>query len=175
MHNLMSQSHMSATYQIAEALTATDWFQATTLLQQVYVGGSFTTQEAASAQMTQEKLEPAGDLLIAKQEGSDTVLGAILFLHVNSHMQQLAKNGEREFRLLAVSSEARGKGVGELLVQACIDRAKAESAIGLVLWTQPTMVPAQRLYERLGFLRAKERDTPDLRGFTRLVYVLEMK
>lgn len=163
------------THLIQKALKATDWQQATTLLQEVYVGGSFTSTEAASEMMTREILEPAGTLLIVKQEGSDTVLGTTLFLHVNSPLQQLARNGEREFRLLAVGSNARGKGVGEKLVQACIDRAKAENATGLVLWTQPTMNAAHRLYERMGFLRAKERDVLDPRGWDRMVYALELR
>lgn len=170
----MSQPNMSTTYAIAEAVKATDWFQATTLLQEVYVGGSFTTQEAASGQMTREILEPAGVLLVAKQVGNDTVHGATLFLHVNSPLQQLAQDGEREFRLLAVSASARGQGIGELLVRTCIDRAKAERATGLVLWTQPTMLPAQRLYERLGFIRAKDRDMVDPRGWDRMVYVTKL-
>jgi hypothetical protein len=33
------------------------------------------------------------------------------------------------------------------------------------------MHAAHRLYERLGFVRAPERDVADPRGFTRLVYV----
>jgi ribosomal protein S18 acetylase RimI-like enzyme len=80
--------------------------------------------------------------------------------------------GECEFRLLAVSTAARGQGVGQALVHACIERSIADGAQALVLWTQPTMLAAQRLYERLGFVRATERDHADPRGFMRMVYRL---
>ena len=36
------------------------------------------------------------------------------------------------------------------------------------------MTSAQRLYERMGFERRPDRDTPDPRGFQRLVYALEV-
>ena len=155
---------------VSEGASPIEWQQVTALLRKVYVIGSFTTKEAASNMMTPENLEPAGTLLVAKETCAGAVLGTTLFLHPDSALKQLAQDGEREFRLLAVATEARGKGVGELLVQACIDRAKNEGATGLVLWTQPTMYAAQRLYERLGFQRCSARDVPDPRGWDRMVF-----
>ena len=72
--------------------------------------------------------------------------------------------------MLAVAPEARGKRIGEALVRACIERAMNDGARAVVLWSQPTMPAAHRLYERLGFVRAPERDQEDVRGFTRLVF-----
>ena len=158
-------------HHLREAASATDWQQACALLQQVYVQGDYTTAERAAAFMTRERLAGEGAFLIAVN-GADAVVGAVIFLKPDSGLIQLARDGEREFRLLAVHPDARGGGVGEALVQACIHRAKQEGAKGLVLWTQPTMPAAHRLYERLGFLRAPERDEEDPRGFTRLVYRL---
>ncbi|MBK9289375.1 MAG: GNAT family N-acetyltransferase [Flavobacteriales bacterium] len=55
-------------------------------------------------------------------------------------------------------------------MRTCIERARMDNASALVLWTRPTMEAAQRLYERLGFTRATDRDMQDDRGFTRMVY-----
>ena len=159
-------------FHLREATSITDRQQACALLLKVYVQGGYTTAERAAAFMTAEHLAGEGSFLIAVSE-ANAVLGAVILLKPDSGLIQLARDGEREFRLLAVHPSARGGGVGEALVQACIDRAGLEGATGLVLWTQPTMNAAHRLYERLGFQRVPERDSKDPRGFTRLVYRLE--
>jgi ribosomal protein S18 acetylase RimI-like enzyme len=147
-----------------------EWQQATSLMQRVYIDGGYTAAVNTSDFMTRNNLEPAGQLLVAVDD-ADVVLGAVLLLHPVSALRQLAGAEEREFRLLAVDDKARGKGIGEQLVQACMDRAFAAGAQAVVLWTQPSMYSAHRLYERMGFRRAPERDQEDPRGFTRLVYV----
>ncbi len=158
------------TDRIREATTDKDWEQATVLLRRIYVGGGHTTDEQAGRFMTRANLEPAGVLLVAMDE-TDTVVGAVLLLHPESPLRQVAAANEREFRVLGVDDRTRGNGIGERLVQACLDRAFAAGAQAMVLWTQPRMFGAHRLYERMGFQRAPERDVEDPRGFTRLVYV----
>jgi ribosomal protein S18 acetylase RimI-like enzyme len=64
--------------------------------------------------------------------------------------------------LLAVPPAWRGEGVGELLVAECVRRAREMGARELGLHTSRSMRAAMRLYERLGFVRAPERDfTPE--------------
>lgn len=63
-----------------------------------------------------------------------------------------------ELRLLAVAREARGTGVGEVLVRECARRARAAGATELGLHTSTSMATARRMYERLGFVRAPEHD-----------------
>ena len=67
--------------------------------------------------------------------------------------------------MLAVAKSARGRGIGSTLVRHVLDLAAAEGYRAVVLSTMPAMADARRLYERLGFARAPERDwevIPDL-------------
>jgi GNAT superfamily N-acetyltransferase len=82
-------------------------------------------------------------------------------------------SGEDEagIRQLAVGLCWQRRGVGAALVRYCIDRARAEGKVRVVLHTTAWMHTAQRLYPRLGFERAPDRDfSPepnlDLLGFT---------
>ncbi|WBB63218.1 GNAT family N-acetyltransferase [Streptomyces sp. WMMC500] len=93
------------------------------------------------------------------------LLGSVTFVTAGSPFAELSGAGEGEFRMLAVAREARGRGVGEALVRACLDRARELGARRMVLSSTPDMAPAHRLYGRLGFVRTPERDwypLPDL-------------
>jgi predicted N-acetyltransferase YhbS len=63
-----------------------------------------------------------------------------------------------ELRLLAVAPVARGRGVGRMLVEECIRRARRSGASGLGLHTSRSMVSAIRMYRQMGFERAPEHD-----------------
>ncbi|MGW7100545.1 GNAT family N-acetyltransferase [Streptomyces sp. NPDC054838] len=98
--------------------------------------------------------------------GDGRVVGGVTFAAPGSPLCDIAGPDEAEFRMLAVAREGRGRGAGEALVRACIDRARAlEGVRRLVLSTTPDMLGAHRIYERLGFVRSPERDwepVPDL-------------
>ncbi|MFF0793132.1 GNAT family N-acetyltransferase [Streptomyces spiralis] len=114
----------------------------------------------------------AAEVLVAVAEGR--VLGGVTFVPSGGPMADIARPGEAEIRMLAVARAARGRGAGEALVRACLDRARAtEGCVRLVLSTQRTMHAAHRIYERLGFVRAPERDwnpLPHLDDITLLTY-----
>jgi GNAT superfamily N-acetyltransferase len=86
----------------------------------------------------------------------------------------VSQPGEAEFRMLAVTSEARGQGVGAALVQSCIERARSAGCSALALCSLRTMTPAHRIYERMGFARAPERDWQPLPGLTLVAYLLRL-
>ncbi|MFJ6834855.1 GNAT family N-acetyltransferase [Streptomyces sp. NPDC091209] len=93
------------------------------------------------------------------------VLGSVTFVADGSPMADFARAGEAELRMLAVAREARGRGAGEALVRACVERARAvEGCTRVVLSTQGSMHSAHRVYERLGFTRTPDRDWNPLPG-----------
>jgi ribosomal protein S18 acetylase RimI-like enzyme len=122
------------------------------------------------------KRAAAADVLVATQGGQ--LLGGVTFVPSGGPMADLARPGEAEIRMLAVARAARGRGAGEALVRACVDRARAtDGCTDVVLSTQRTMHAAHRIYERLGFVRVPERDwnpLPDVDGFTLLTYQLTL-
>ncbi|MFJ3303017.1 GNAT family N-acetyltransferase [Streptomyces sp. NPDC086549] len=103
------------------------------------------------------KRAAAADVLVAVAD--DEVLGGVTFVPSGGPMADIARPGEAEIRMLAVGHSARGRGAGEALVRACVERARAvEGCTGIVLSTQHVMHAAHRIYERLGFVRVPERD-----------------
>ena len=62
------------------------------------------------------------------------------------------------FRLLAVHPAARGRGIGRLLTEECIRRARGAGAMAVGLHTTMLMNVARAMYERRGFVRAPELD-----------------
>jgi ribosomal protein S18 acetylase RimI-like enzyme len=122
------------------------------------------------------KRAAAADVLVATRDGA--LLGGVTFVPSGGPMADIARPGEAEIRMLAVDRAARGRGAGESLVRACIDRARATpGCTAVVLSTQRTMHAAHRIYGRLGFVRVPERDwnpIPDLDDITLLTYELTL-
>lgn len=114
------------------------------------------------------------ELWVAVEDGSGQVLGSVTFAAPGTAYAEVSAGDEGEFRMLAVSHAARGQGVGEALVRRCIDRARELGLSGLTMSTQPSMAPAHRVYERLGFLRLPERDWEPVPGVSLLAYHLAL-
>lgn len=97
------------------------------------------------------------ELLVAADH-TDRVLGTVTICRPGTPFAELAAPHELEFRMLAVRPDARKRGAAQALVNAVLDRARAEGYRGVVLCSLDRMHAAHRLYRRSGFTRAPERD-----------------
>jgi ribosomal protein S18 acetylase RimI-like enzyme len=118
------------------------------------------------------RTEGATQLVAVDPEG--TILGTVVYAVADTEYADLATGEQAEIRMLATASAARGQGVGEALVRACADRARAEKRPAIVLSTKPVMTTAHRLYERVGFVRTPERDWEYAPGKALLTFVLTL-
>jgi GNAT superfamily N-acetyltransferase len=113
-------------------------------------------------------------LLVAVDEESGALLGTATFFLAGTPYAEVSRPGEAEFRMLAVAKEARGRGVAAALVQSCIERAQAAGSSALALCSLREMTPAHRIYQRMGFVRAPDRDWEPLPGLTLVAFVLPL-
>ena len=96
-------------------------------------------------------------VLVAVARGS--VIGTATY--VGDPASPLAESddpGDAGLRMLAVSPDAMGQGVGSSLVRETIARARRDGRQRLVLLSRSTMLAAHATYDRLGFERAPELD-----------------
>jgi ribosomal protein S18 acetylase RimI-like enzyme len=116
----------------------------------------------------------AGSAEVIVATGRDRILGAVTFVPGDGPLAEFEGPDESGMRMLAVAPAAQGHGVGRLLTQACIDRARAIGRARLVLHTTPAMATAHRLYRSLGFARTPDRDLRPGGGLVLEAYVLEL-
>lgn len=88
-----------------------------------------------------------------------TMRGAVTIGKAGSEYAEIARDGELEFRMLAVHPDAQGSGIGGALVRAVVEHGQSEDGItAVVLSSEENMTGAHRLYATLGFERVPERD-----------------
>jgi GNAT superfamily N-acetyltransferase len=105
----------------------------------------------------------------------DRIAGTVTFCPQGSPWCEVAGPDEGEFRMLAVSSDARRQGVAGALVGVCIERARELGYAALVLSSLPQQAPAHRLYQRLGFRRTPDLDWSPADGVDLLVFRLPLR
>ena len=103
-------------------------------------------------------------------DADDRVLGSVTWCPAGSTWREIARDDEGEFRMLAVAADARGRGVGEALVRACLDRARADGLSWVAISTLDLMSGAHRLYVRLGVSRVPEADWSPVNGVCLLAF-----
>ena len=103
------------------------------------------TFEALVARITGEFVEnfkPGREAcFVADDKG--VVLGSAFVVEAGATLAKL--------RLVYVEPEMRGTGLGRRLVETAMDFARGTGYTRITLWTNDVLVPARRLYERLGF------------------------
>lgn len=104
---------------------------------------------------------PATRVLVALDE-QEALLGGVVYF---ADMAQYGSGGSATsvknasgLRLLGVSPEARGRGVGKALTQTCIRLARTQQHREVMLHTTQAMQIAWAMYEKLGFVRSKDLD-----------------
>src|SRR5262249_30410743 len=96
----------------------------------------------------------AADIIVAIE--NDAIVGTTTFVADHaSPWGEWTEPGEAQFRLRVVDPTAGGRGVGELLVREGMTRADGRP---IVIHTTKWMPAAQRMYDRLGFVRRPDRD-----------------
>ena len=89
----------------------------------------------------------------------DRIVGAVTFYAEGSRSNVVDWPPEwAVIRLLAVSPDLRRRGIGRVLTQECVRRARRQGAGAVGLHTDSRMPAAQLLYSQLGFRRTPEFD-----------------
>ena len=139
----------------------------------VYIHGGLASPDYASELADVAGRAAHADLLVVRDPGG-RVLGSVALVLQGDFGNVTASDDEAAFRMLVVDPAAQGRGIGELLVVTCLDRARAAGKRRMVLSTDPLMTAAHRLYHRLGFTRLPERDWSPVPGTDLLVYSREL-
>jgi ribosomal protein S18 acetylase RimI-like enzyme len=115
----------------------------------------------------------AAELLVAV-DGDGALVGTVTIALPGTEYAEISRDGELEFRMLAVAPTARGNGIGEQLTRAVLARARDLGLPRVVLCSSRKMAAAHRLYARLGFVRLPERDWSPGPGVDLIAFVLEV-
>ncbi|RTY90629.1 GNAT family N-acetyltransferase [Flavobacterium sp. GT3R68] len=104
---------------------------------------------------------PTTELLVAVSPEND-IAGAVVYF---GDMQYYGSGGiatqeqnAAGFRLLAVESFFRGEGIGKLLTNECIRKAKENNLVQMIIHSTKAMQTAWGMYENMGFKRSEDLD-----------------
>ena len=105
--------------------------------------------------------KPETELLVAiSSQGK--IAGAVVYFgdmkYYGSGGTATQEKNAGGFRLLAVDPSTRGRGIGQLLVNECINKAKNKKLSQVIIHTTMAMQTAWKMYERLGFRRSEDLD-----------------
>jgi ribosomal protein S18 acetylase RimI-like enzyme len=138
-----------------------------------YVGDGLAPEKYVPTLRDVARRAELAELLVARDEAG-RIVGSVALVLSGEFGEITASDEEAAFRMLSVDRAARGRGVGELLVRACLERARAAGKTRMVLSTDVRMTAAHRLYQRLGFARLPERDWTPIPGVQLLAYALDL-
>ncbi|KQY25576.1 GCN5 family acetyltransferase [Cellulomonas sp. Root485] len=113
------------------------------------------------------------EVWVAEDLATGDLLGTVATPRAGGHISELGRDGELDFRLLAVDPAARRRGIGVLLTEHVITLARQRGLDRVVMNSGPTMLGAHALYQRLGFVRLTERETRVVHGGTLFAFGLD--
>lgn len=92
-------------------------------------------------------------------EVAGKVVAGVTLTFAGEPYSEIARDGELEFRMLAVDPACQGSGIGRAVVREIVEHARQLPGIEAISITSATfMERAHSLYRSLGFRRAPERD-----------------
>jgi putative acetyltransferase len=108
-------------------------------------------------------LDSGGTVFVACE--GQTVAGVCALINEGDGVFQLAK--------MAVAPAFQGRGIGRLLANAVIERARAIGAEELELFTNDVLNPAMSLYRSLGFIQVPLEGAEHKRSNVRMILRLK--
>ena len=146
------------------------------LTARVYRGEGFSSADYEPALRDVVSRARSATVLVAVDGAGDgdVLLGAVTVATRGGEWAEQAVPGEAVVRMLVVAPEGRGRGVGEALLRACLDVARADGCSLVRLSSQEEMTAAHRLYERLGFVRTPSFDWSPVPGLRLRTYALPL-
>jgi GNAT superfamily N-acetyltransferase len=139
----------------------------------VYVDGRLAS-DGYTPQLADVAGRASRSELLVVRDAAGRVIGSVALVMGGDLAEVTQSDDEAGFRMLVVDPAAQGQGIGQLLVTACLDGARAAGKRRMVISTDPRMTTAHRLYERLGFSRLPERDWSPMPGTDLLVYARDL-
>lgn len=122
------------------------------LLREVYVGEGYVEPELAETLFEAAAIRSRGTIITASNIENQQLAGLVIMVPPTSNARKLANEDEVEVHLLAVNKGYRNNSLGNKLITELILQAQNEDYKKIVLWTQDTMIAAQNLYSKLGFV-----------------------
>jgi ribosomal protein S18 acetylase RimI-like enzyme len=132
-----------------------------------FVRGDYATTLRAAADRAAK-----AELWVAADESG--LLGTVTYCPPGSVYGEIARGDEGEFRMLGVAARARGRGIGTVLTEHCVERTRELGLIRIVLSSATYMTAAHRMYGRLGFVRIPERDWSPIPGVDLFAFALDL-
>lgn len=106
-------------------------------------------------------LNPETSLLVAVS-AVNKIAGALVYfdnmMYYGSGGTAVNEKNSSGFRLLAVDPSCRGQGVGRMLAEECVRRARQKKHQYLIIHTTKAMQTAWRMYENMGFKSSSDLD-----------------
>jgi putative acetyltransferase len=95
-------------------------------------------------------IDQGGFIWLAKE--GDSIIGSAAIIKENGGAFELAK--------MAVDDAYKGRGISKLLIETCINKARAVGATKLELFSNHQLTTALGLYEKYGFQHVTVTDSP---------------
>jgi GNAT superfamily N-acetyltransferase len=97
-------------------------------------------------------LDKGGAIYLAEEDGK--IVGTAALMPEEHGVYELAK--------MAVTKEARGRGISKLLIEECLKKARELKAKKITLFSNHQLTNAISLYQKYGFKHVEVKDSPFL-------------